>query len=167
MDRLTILSGMAISASLVFHMLNVRQSKPLRKYSQRKYGSGNMLKKTNTSLDHVHFEDMLLGVGIGDAFGAGIEFMSSDWIRDNVKFDCYVNRRTGSWGINYHAGKYTDDCEMTIAMCKALMSEDVRLTENSLVRWFLKEWNEGIRKNGYPRQGHGSIRLALLSCNIK
>lgn len=64
----------------------------------------------------VDYGSMLLGVAIGDAFGAGIEFMSKEWILENVGFDKYVNMRDGKYGVNYEPGKYTDDTEMTIGL---------------------------------------------------
>lgn len=78
----------------------------------------------------VFFTDMLLGVAIGrfctvrshtggDAFGAGLEFQSREWILQNVNFTRYINRRGNKslyWTWGYVAGMYTDDTEMTVGL---------------------------------------------------
>lgn len=48
---------------------------------------------TIPKVGEVFFSDLLLGVGIGDAFGAGIEFQGRDWILRNIDFTRYVNMR--------------------------------------------------------------------------
>jgi hypothetical protein len=48
---------------------------------------------TVPEVGEVFFTDLLLGVGIGDAFGAGIEFQGRDWILQNIDFTRYVNMR--------------------------------------------------------------------------
>eukprot|EP01126_Amoeba_proteus_P062366 TRINITY_DN8465_c0_g1_i41.p1 TRINITY_DN8465_c0_g1~~TRINITY_DN8465_c0_g1_i41.p1 ORF type:complete len:225 (+),score=24.57 TRINITY_DN8465_c0_g1_i41:663-1337(+) len=69
--------------------------------------------------DGVKVTDMLLGVAIGDAFGAGIEFASRVWIKENVDFTRYLNLRwkqSWGWSVGYSAGMYTDDTEMTVGL---------------------------------------------------
>lgn len=46
-----------------------------------------------SSSDLTDVDSMLLGVAIGDAFGAGIEFQDSEWISRNVDFTKWVNQR--------------------------------------------------------------------------
>ena len=41
----------------------------------------------------MNMEMILLGIAIGDAYGAGVEFQDRDWIRKNVNFSCFVNAR--------------------------------------------------------------------------
>jgi ADP-ribosylglycohydrolase len=109
----------------------------------------------------VLYREMLLGVAIGDAFGAGIEFQSRDWIRENVDFTAYVNKREGPWAVGYTPGKYTDDTEMTVGLMKALIETGDKygeLTKDTLLSFWLREYNEGKEKFGYGRQGHGSIQ---------
>ena len=41
----------------------------------------------------MRFRDVLFGIAIGDAFAAGVEFQDRNWIRKNVDFTKFVNRR--------------------------------------------------------------------------
>ncbi|KAL6080381.1 ADPribosylglycohydrolase superfamily protein [Balamuthia mandrillaris] len=103
------------------------------------------------------FRDMLLGVAVGDAFGAGIEFKSREWILENVDFSRYLNERKGSWGEGFSAGMWTDDTEMTIGTMKAMMECEILNSEILLTYW-LNEYKLSEYRNGVPRQGHGGIR---------
>ncbi len=109
--------------------------------------------------------DILLGIAIGDAFGAGVEFQDRNWIRENVDFTQFVNVRH-QIGVplsqlkpfveNYRDWQYTDDTEMTIGVIKALSSNEV-FTKELLVLYWKKEYDLGIKKFGYGRSGHGSM----------
>jgi len=115
---------------------------------------------------------MIAGTAIGDAFGAGIEFRDSGWIRDrrNVDFSRYVNRRLGLSARNFFPGMYTDDTEMTVGCMNALLeysSNLDRLTGDELVRHWTLEYAASrthylwTRLNwllfGVGRCGHGSM----------
>lgn len=113
----------------------------------------------------MNFNEILLGIAIGDAFGAGVEFQDRDWIRRNVDFTQFVNARKfiqvsqekkALFTQNYHAWDYTDDTEMTIGVIKALLSEEP-FTEDLLVREWKHEYEKGIREKGFGRNGHGSM----------
>ncbi|MFW2376664.1 MAG: ADP-ribosylglycohydrolase family protein, partial [Cellulophaga baltica] len=76
-------------------------------------------------------KEILLGIAIGDAFGAGVEFQDRDWIRQHVDFSKFVNARDQIkvapekkevFTKNYTAWEYTDDTEMTIGLINALNS---------------------------------------------
>lgn len=41
----------------------------------------------------MNFQNILLGIAIGDAFGAGVEFQDRNWIRKHVDFSKFVNAR--------------------------------------------------------------------------
>lgn len=86
--------------------------------------------------------NLLVGISVGDAFGAGVEFQDRDWIRDNVDFTRFVNVRYNIqisndrktlFTENYHAWDYTDDTEMTIGLVKALLADEP-FTETLLVK---------------------------------
>ncbi len=110
-------------------------------------------------------EDLLIGIAIGDAFGAGVEFQDRDWIRANVDFSKFINAR-GKINIeeerkkiftqNYSTWDYTDDTEMTIGVIKALLSKKT-FSENLLVEEWTKEYQKGISEKGFGRNGHGSM----------
>lgn len=113
----------------------------------------------------IKFEDLFLGIAIGDAFGAGLEFQDRHWIREHVDFTKFINKRTDIntpdkqlFIIDYKEWDYTDDTEMTIAVVKAILSNET-FTEDLLVKFFTDEYLLGFQKKGYKRNGHGSIRL--------
>ncbi|WP_343636230.1 ADP-ribosylglycohydrolase family protein [Fluviicola sp.] len=112
----------------------------------------------------VNFKDLFLGVAIGDAYGAGLEFQDRNWIREHVDFTEFVNKRMDIrsdkielFTRDYKAWDYTDDAEMTIAVAKAMMSEQP-FTEDLLVNFFSEEYNLTFLKRGYKRNGHGAMR---------
>jgi len=110
---------------------------------------------------------ILIGDAVGDAFGLGIEFASSSWIRQHVAFppsswpSCPTapNGKAGPDGKPVtERGMYSDDCEMTVGTMKALMkcgAEYAKLQESDL----LQAWEEEWRLGGRCRVGHGSIRF--------
>ena len=110
-------------------------------------------------------KDLLLGIAIGDAFGAGVEFQDRDWIRAHVDFRTFVNARAEIpvaedkkrlFTEHYSAWDYTDDTEMTIGLIKALISSE-DFSEDLLVKKWKEEYDLGIAKKGYGRNGHGSM----------
>jgi ADP-ribosylglycohydrolase len=111
----------------------------------------------------IDFKSLYVGIAIGDAFGAGLEFQDRNWIRKNVDFTKFINRRSfidpdsTLFTKDYHDWNYTDDTEMTIANSKAIFSNKV-LTELLLIDFFKKEYDHGFAINGYFRNGHGAIR---------
>ncbi len=116
-------------------------------------------------MPNVNLENIFLGIAIGDAFGAGLEFQDRNWIRANVDFTKFINKRTdinvpekAIFTIDYKEWDYTDDTEMSIAVAKALMSKE-KLSEELLVKHFTDEYLLGFKLKGYKRNGHGSIRL--------
>lgn len=111
------------------------------------------------------FEHIFLGIAIGDAYGAGLEFQDRNWIRANVDFTKFINKRTdinvpekSVFTIDYKEWDYTDDTEMSIAVAKALMSGQP-VTDELFVKYFTDEYLLGFKIKGYKRNGHGSIRL--------
>lgn len=113
----------------------------------------------------MNIKNILLGITIGDAFGAGVEFQDRDWIRKNVDFSCFVNVRHSiqvdkeklkPFIENYHPWDYTDDTEMTIGLIKALVSPNP-FDEKYLLEAFKNEYQKGKLEKGYGRNGHGSI----------
>ncbi len=112
----------------------------------------------------INFEHIFLGIAIGDAYGAGLEFQDRNWIRANVDFSKFINKRTDInvpekeiFTIDYKEWDYTDDTEMSIAVAKALMSKE-EFTEELLVNYFTDEYLLGYKIKGYKRNGHGAIR---------
>lgn len=113
----------------------------------------------------MNIRDILIGIAIGDALGAGVEFQDRDWIRNHVDFSRLVNAR-GDIPVprdkielftrHYTEWDYTDDTEMTIGVLKALISQEP-FTEDLLISHWKAEYDKGIREKGYGRNGHGSM----------
>lgn len=110
-------------------------------------------------------ENLLFGIAIGDAVGAGVEFQDRHWIRSHVDLTCFVNARSqiavppGQQKLfteNYQPWDYTDDTEMTIGVIKALCSGE-SFSEDLLIRKWKEEYELGIAQKGYGRNGHGSM----------
>ncbi|BDS14774.1 ADP-ribosylglycohydrolase family protein [Aureispira anguillae] len=113
----------------------------------------------------MNISELLIGIAIGDAFGAGVEFQDRDWIREKVDFSCFVNARAmisvpehqkSLFTTNYTPWDYTDDTEMTIGLLKALMAPEP-FSEALLIQKWEEEYNKGIFEKGYGRNGHGSM----------
>ena len=110
-------------------------------------------------------KDILIGIAIGDAFGAGVEFQDRNWIRERVSFASFVNARNQIkvpeeqrilFTKNYQAWDYTDDTEMTIGLIKALISKEP-FTEDLLIKCWKEEYEKGVKEKGHGRNGHGSM----------
>lgn len=113
----------------------------------------------------MQLSDLLLGLAIGDAYAAGLEFQDRDWIRQHVDFTHFINMREhiqvapeklGAFINHYQPWDYTDDTEMTIGSIKALCSGQ-NITEQVLVDYWEAEYHEGLQLKGYGRNGHGSM----------
>lgn len=109
--------------------------------------------------------DLLLGLAIGDAYAAGLEFQDRDWIRQHVDFTRFINMREhiqvapeklAAFTTHYQPWDYTDDTEMTIGSIKALCSGQ-NITDQHLVGCWEAEYREGLQRKGYGRNGHGSM----------
>lgn len=114
----------------------------------------------------VNLYNVLLGIAIGDAFGAGLEFQDRNWIQKNVDFTKFINVRhlikvstdkLSAFTENYYDWQYTDDTEMTIGLIKALYSKK-EFNENLLIEKWEDEYNKGKHEKGHGRNGHGSMR---------
>jgi ADP-ribosylglycohydrolase len=111
-------------------------------------------------------QNMLKGIAIGDAFGAGVEFQDRHWIRENVDFTRFVDARSSirvapdqlaAFVQDYRAWDYTDDTEMTVGLIKALVSGETFSAE-MLLRNIVAEYEDGKQRKGHGRNGHGSLR---------
>ncbi|MGY3794074.1 ADP-ribosylglycohydrolase family protein [Aquimarina sp. 433] len=113
----------------------------------------------------MNLENILLGIAIGDAFAAGVEFQDRNWIRENVDFTKFVNARAKinvpeekkvRFISNYKPWDYTDDTEMTLGLIKAIVSKR-KFSEELLIEKWKEEYDLGIEKKGFGRNGHGSM----------
>jgi len=65
---------------------------------------------------------MLLGIAIGDAFGAGYEFLKGGREKVREVFDETKYRQHPSKSFRHRLGCYTDDTQMSIAVAELLLS---------------------------------------------
>ena len=100
-------------------------------------------------------ENMLLGSTVGHAFGLGIEFQNKDWIKENIAFTKFVNKREGKYAENYELGYYSDDTEQSIGLIKAIISGK-EFNEELLISEWRKEWERSAKERGFPRQGYST-----------
>ena len=100
----------------------------------------------------MNIKEILIGIAIGDSFGAGVEFQDRDWIKKNVDYSKFVNAREqiivskeeiNLFTENYKEWDYTDDTEMTIGLLKSLISKE-EFTTGLLIRKWKEEYERGI-----------------------
>lgn len=94
---------------------------------------------------------MLLELAIGDAYGAGFEYVNQQLIRQFNDLSKYVKHPRHS----IKAGNYTDDAQMTLAIAEAIISGEEWTSEN-LARRFVEVFKRD------PRQGYASSFHAFL-----
>lgn len=100
-------------------------------------------------------ENMLTGIAVGDAFGLGIEFQDREWIRENIDFTEFVNKREGKYAERYALGYYSDDTEQSIGLIRALMGAK-EFSEELLLEMWKDEYERSKKERGFPRQGYSS-----------
>lgn len=88
---------------------------------------------------------MILEIAIGDAYGAGFEFVKDSIIEEEHKMEKYLDSRID----NIKAGEYTDDTQMTIAIAELLLNEEV-WSKELIAKYFLNTFNRD------PIQGYAS-----------
>ena len=81
---------------------------------------------------------MLLGIAIGDAFGAGYEFAFKDR-KDYQKVDLSRYSANPNPDFRHQAGRYTDDTQMSIAVAE-LLADDIPFTSENLADYFLRAY---------------------------
>ncbi len=74
---------------------------------------------------HNKVQNMMLGIAIGDAFGAGYEFAYKDvkLFEQNLDISCYRKNPNRKFSF-YRPGMYTDDTQMSIGVAELLVSDD-------------------------------------------
>jgi ADP-ribosylglycohydrolase len=112
-----------------------------------------------------------LGIFIGDAYGAGPEMKSHEFITQTDlfnKLDKGFTDRSEGFNLGFTPGNHTDDAEMSQGTYKALVSNDGLLTLESL----RDAWNYYYHKsksenNGIPRAGYGSWKNVAEASEIE
>lgn len=95
---------------------------------------------------------MLLELAVGDAYGAGFEYVNRQLIRQFNDLSGYHKHPRHS----ICAGCYTDDTQMTLAIAEAVVSGDPWTSEN-LARRFVEVFKRDPRE-GYAGRFHAFLR---------
>ena len=98
---------------------------------------------------------MLLGIAIGDAFGAGYEFAFKDR-KDYQNVDLSRYSANPNPDFRHQEGIYTDDTQMSIAIAE-LLADDVPFTSENLADYFLRTYKRD------PKVGYAKGFQALLN----
>ncbi len=98
-------------------------------------------------------QNMLVGIGIGDAFGAGYEMKSRADILKHFNFNRYSRKNESK------KGKYTDDTQMSIAVIELLLSKD-KFTKENLAQKFVEVYHRD------PHSGYSTATKKALSDSI-
>jgi len=86
---------------------------------------------------------MLIELAIGDAYGAGFEYVNKQYVVEHNDLSIYVPHPRHNTGL----GRYTDDTQMTIAIVEAMLSQD-DWTPETLAKYFVEAFQRD------PREGY-------------
>ena len=117
------------------------------------------MKKSPTLLDK--FQGCLLGLAIGDALGAPVEFMSLDEIKKKYSKRGVTNFQP--WG-SFDAGSYTDDTQMTLATAEGCISADQRWKERGICNSAAvvhRRYLEWLKRQSDPFESRGPGHTCL------
>jgi ADP-ribosylglycohydrolase len=106
---------------------------------------------------------MLVEIAIGDAYGAGFEFVADDVVRERNDLSGYVQHPRHS----LIPGRYTDDTHMTIAIAEAMLSGRewaADLLASSFVDVFRRDPRQGYSKRTFAALHVAQDGAAFLAC---
>tara|TARA_R110001583_G_scaffold22377_7_gene84034 strand:- start:36081 stop:36926 length:846 start_codon:yes stop_codon:yes gene_type:complete len=86
---------------------------------------------------------MLLEIAIADAYGAGFEFTEHEFIKKYHHLTEYHRPQYDK----RPAGSYTDDTQMTIALCELMINEDGAWTKKLVAKSFLNVFKRDPRES--------------------
>ena len=95
---------------------------------------------------------MLLELAIGDAYGAGFEYVDAELVERLNDLSAYRKRHTD----RRVGGRYTDDTQMTLAIAEAVVSGEAWTPEN-LAKRFVDVFHRDPRP-GYARRFYDFLR---------
>lgn len=91
---------------------------------------------------------MLLELAIGDAYGAGFEYVDREMIRQHNNLSCYVKHPRH----NIQPGSYTDDTQMSLAIAETIVSGEPwkpTVLAHKFVEVFQRDPREGYATGFY------------------
>ena len=89
---------------------------------------------------------MMLELAVGDAYGAGFEFVSESLIKEHNDLSRYHEHSKYCLGL----GKYTDDTQMSLAIAELLL-EDIEFTPENIANKFVEVFKRDPRE-GYAQK---------------
>lgn len=110
--------------------------KPLDAFERQKKSQTNDNNTDEAELKR--FQGSLIGLAVGDALGASVEFRPNDYMCKNPVKDMAGG---GTWGLD--AGKWTDDTTMTLCLATSLIVKKGFNAQDQFVRY--RKW----LKDGY------------------
>ncbi len=101
---------------------------------------------------------MLIEMAVGDAYGAGFEYTSPEFVKANNRLDKYVQHP--KWK-DMTPGSYTDDTQMSIALAELLLKDrDSKLwSPHDIARVFMATFTRDPRK-GYAKGFYDFLKKA-------
>lgn len=102
-----------------------------------------------------------MGLAVGDALGAAVEFMSLEHIKDT--YGASGIQDFDQWG-NFAAGSYTDDTQMAIASARGLILSAKKINKKELwapVPFVYKEYLKWLKSQEDPSQMRRSGHTCL------
>lgn len=94
---------------------------------------------------------MLVELAIGDAYGAGFEYVDDRIVREKNDLSAYIQHPRHS----IKPGCYTDDTQMSVAVAEAIVSDDP-WTRETLAQRFVTAFRRD------PREGYSGLFYAFL-----
>ena len=86
---------------------------------------------------------MLLVIAVADAYGAGFEFTETEYIEEHHHLTQYHQ----AWFERRAPGSYTDDTQMTIAICELMLNHPGIWTDQLVAEYFLKVFKRDPRQS--------------------
>lgn len=112
----------------------------------------NLLKKYPTAITQAdidrknRFFGVLPGLAVGDALGAGTEFLTADDIAEQHPNG--LREITGGGSFEWKAGEPTDDTQLTLALAESLVASGARLDLEDLSRRLVQWLNSSPKDVG-------------------
>jgi ADP-ribosylglycohydrolase len=96
---------------------------------------------------------MLLEIAIGDAYGAGFEYVSHKVVRESNNLTSYIQHPRHT---SIKPGFYTDDTQMSVALAEHILKKDAQWTHLAIAESFLEAFKRDPRE-GYAKRFYGFL----------
>ena len=143
-------STLLCGASILTESNNIKENEEMKKKVEKIFNNEN-----NPNFNNLNFEDLsllekrsigsMLGMGIGDAYGAIFEFKPVNrklYNADNYNKEIDSNI-AWKWGKNVTHGGWTDDASMGLCLADSLIVKNDDFDPQDIMRRFLAWWHCG------------------------